>query len=213
MLQLVYVLKSGPVSSSSSDCATHPTSAPLLPAATAVGVSVVTPVLDSAPVPEASPTPTTLPGGPSDAAPTAAPGEATAATAATVAEVVAAADRDLPITAAVPIAVAISTEGAVPDANNSAQPSMAADAGAPAVELMPVVRRAAHFPEVCDRWICPRDHNHLRMTRIIKSLHLFGLRDEARAFFSALQAVVQDWPRAINRDTIQFWREASLYDP
>jgi hypothetical protein len=202
-VQLVYVVKPGPVT----DLVTA-SSLSAVTATAAVGASVtanVTNAIDKSPLPP--------PERSSDASHSAESGEPTTTTttasmAVTVAEVPAA-DRDHPISA-IAAAAAPGTEGTTPVANNSGLLPMASDV--PRGALRPLVRRAAHFQEVSE-WICPRDHNHLRMTRIIKSLILFGLRDEAQAFFSALHEVVQQWPRRINPETIQYWREASLYDP
>ena len=52
----------------------------------------------------------------------------------------------------------------------------------------------------------------LRITRIIKSLHIFGYHDEARAYYAQLMSIVNDFGR-INQKSVAFWREASEYDP
>jgi Opioid growth factor receptor (OGFr) conserved region len=53
-------------------------------------------------------------------------------------------------------------------------------------------------------WVCAADHNHLRLTRILKSLNLLGLRDEARSLYEAISA----FDGVIPARTRLFWREA-----
>lgn len=49
------------------------------------------------------------------------------------------------------------------------------------------VRPSAHFKRRARAsWAASFDHNHLRITRILKSLRIFGLRAHAQAFFDAL---------------------------
>src|SRR6185436_15812087 len=58
-------------------------------------------------------------------------------------------------------------------------------------------------------WLRPHDHNHLRMTRILKSLMLLHLPDEARAFFRALREVYEsEGSGRISDRTMQFWTSA-----
>jgi hypothetical protein len=62
-------------------------------------------------------------------------------------------------------------------------------------------------------WACKMDHNHLRITRIMKSLHIFGLHAEARAFFETLSSHVASGHAPVNQRTLGFWKEAYDYDP
>ncbi|KAK8069989.1 hypothetical protein PG994_006605 [Apiospora phragmitis] len=57
------------------------------------------------------------------------------------------------------------------------------------------------------RWVRRRDHNHLRISRILRSLRVLGLADEARAFFAALVWVFDTYGR-ISDDSMMFWRRA-----
>jgi len=68
------------------------------------------------------------------------------------------------------------------------------------------------FKDRCDNWMPgvknPEkiyDHNHSRLSRIIESLQLFGLKDEAMAFFDCLK---QLWAENINRfepESVEIW--------
>lgn len=51
------------------------------------------------------------------------------------------------------------------------------------------VKRALHFEEASANWISPENHNHLRITRILKCLLTLGLEEEARAFYDCLEDI------------------------
>ena len=50
------------------------------------------------------------------------------------------------------------------------------------------------------------DHNHLRITRILRSLRLFGLEAEAAEFHAQLVAVARRG--AVNRRSLGYWQRA-----
>lgn len=50
------------------------------------------------------------------------------------------------------------------------------------------------------------DHNHLRITRILRSLRLFGLGEEAAALHAELVAVAR--AGAVNRRSLSYWQRA-----
>jgi hypothetical protein len=76
----------------------------------------------------------------------------------------------------------------------------------------PRVVRAASFAERSRNWITPSNHNHLRITRILKSLRLLGLEAEAVALFECLVDIYRveaaKAHRGISEETFQFWRSA-----
>ena len=65
------------------------------------------------------------------------------------------------------------------------------------------------FPEASQNWVARYDHNHLRMTRIIRSLRVLGLESEAQAFFIALKKVCEDAPGQISDKSLRFWTRAA----
>lgn len=75
----------------------------------------------------------------------------------------------------------------------------------------PVVRPAG--PASLDRiraWLAPGDHNLLRVTRILRCLHLLGLQPYARAFLTALLHL--HGTRAVhpvNPTTLRYWQDAA----
>jgi len=61
------------------------------------------------------------------------------------------------------------------------------------------------------RWCKDRDHNLLRITRIIRCLRLFGLDSHAREFYKDVS--VAAFGRPISSTTIAFWHDALHNDP
>jgi hypothetical protein len=72
----------------------------------------------------------------------------------------------------------------------------------------PAVRLATDFPERAANWLHPGNHNHLRITRILKSLTLLGLREDAEAFLECLEAIYAEAPGKISAASLRFWRAA-----
>ncbi|KAI0398027.1 opioid growth factor receptor conserved region-domain-containing protein [Xylariaceae sp. FL0594] len=63
------------------------------------------------------------------------------------------------------------------------------------------------------RWVKWGDHNHLRITRIIRSLRVLGLGDAARSFYDAVRTVqTQKGGSAISRTSIEYFTRASEWD-
>ncbi|KAI8951252.1 hypothetical protein F4801DRAFT_545511 [Xylaria longipes] len=57
------------------------------------------------------------------------------------------------------------------------------------------------------RWVARIDHNHLRITRIIRSLRILGLEGAARDFYDALIEVYKI-RGTIGSSSIAFWKRA-----
>ena len=78
--------------------------------------------------------------------------------------------------------------------------------------LLIKVTRTHYFAAKATVWLSPGNHNHLRITRILRCLSLLGLEAEARAFFECLSEIYeneQSQPRpAISTETILYWRGA-----
>ena len=74
------------------------------------------------------------------------------------------------------------------------------------------VTRAVFFAERSEKSITPSNNNHLRITRILKSLRLLGLESEATAFFDCLTDVyfveLAQFTPGISDETFGFWRAA-----
>ena len=76
------------------------------------------------------------------------------------------------------------------------------------LEGQPPVQRAVNFAERARNWLHPGNHNHLRITRILKSLTLLGLKQEAAAFLKCLEGIYADTPGGISAISMGFWRKA-----
>jgi hypothetical protein len=73
------------------------------------------------------------------------------------------------------------------------------------------IDRSAAFAARAHNWLTPGNHNHLRLTRILRSLRLLGLQQEARMLYGALTAIgEEDGGRSISQVTRDFWRRAAL---
>ena len=74
------------------------------------------------------------------------------------------------------------------------------------------VVRALNFATKATVWLSRGNHNHLRITRILKCLRLLGLEAEAKAFFDCLCEIYKDEQNkpmpAISDGTMLYWREA-----
>ena len=75
------------------------------------------------------------------------------------------------------------------------------------------VEQAPNFGSRADDWLSAGNHNHLRITRIIKCLMLLGLESQAQAFFQALSDIYdverrKQWP-AVSATTFRFWQSAA----
>jgi hypothetical protein len=53
------------------------------------------------------------------------------------------------------------------------------------------------------------NHNHLRLTRILRSTLLLGLEAESAALFHALNAIYREYPTRISARTHAFWSDAA----
>jgi hypothetical protein len=60
------------------------------------------------------------------------------------------------------------------------------------------------------QWLTPENHNHLRLTRMLKSLRLLGNEPEARALYQCLSRLYEEQRRSgyagITARTFRFWQ-------
>lgn len=70
------------------------------------------------------------------------------------------------------------------------------------IEIVP----AADFKMKAANWLFLGDHNHLRITRILKCLTACGLQEHAAAFLKALLAIAE--PGRVSDETIGYWKRA-----
>jgi hypothetical protein len=74
------------------------------------------------------------------------------------------------------------------------------------------VTRAPSFAAKATGWLSPGNHNHLRITRVLRCLTVLGLEAEAKAFFGCLSEIYEDEQNkplpALSDETMLYWREA-----
>ncbi|MGE4248527.1 MAG: opioid growth factor receptor-related protein [Parvibaculaceae bacterium] len=69
--------------------------------------------------------------------------------------------------------------------------------------------RMLAFYRANDHWLIAFDHNHLRITRIIRCLALVLGKDEARTFHDEILALAVAAGDPVNADSLRYWREAA----
>jgi hypothetical protein len=72
----------------------------------------------------------------------------------------------------------------------------------------PRIDRGWNFSERSPNWLRPRDHNFLRLTRIMASLDLLGDPLLAAALQGCLERLYGEYPSLIGETTIGYWRGA-----
>lgn len=68
--------------------------------------------------------------------------------------------------------------------------------------------RMAKFYTQNDHWLVPADHNHLRITRIIRSLDLLVARQDAEDFLNTILRRVGQSNARVSETSQRYWREA-----
>lgn len=71
------------------------------------------------------------------------------------------------------------------------------------------VTESAAYVERSNVWVREHNHNHLRLTRILRACRLLGLLSEAEALARWLDDLAERLPRTINRTTRQYWHRAA----
>ncbi|WP_075535912.1 opioid growth factor receptor-related protein [Candidatus Pelagibacter communis] len=57
-------------------------------------------------------------------------------------------------------------------------------------------------------WICQSNHNHFRITRAIKSLHLIHSNEEAENFKNSVLNLIKGNENKINPISLEFWKNS-----
>jgi hypothetical protein len=68
--------------------------------------------------------------------------------------------------------------------------------------------RAPHWQKSFRSWAVRFDHNHLRITRILRCLRILGLQTECDAFFVALKRICEDPTTNISERSLSYWTRA-----
>lgn len=67
------------------------------------------------------------------------------------------------------------------------------------------IKMSDSFEERAKVWLKPGDHNHLRITRILKCLRIFELEDESQALFNCLTDIKTQYPNKITGKSWNYW--------
>jgi hypothetical protein len=76
------------------------------------------------------------------------------------------------------------------------------------MRILAAAERMLRFYTASNGWLVGYDHNHLRITRIIRSLRLIVGNESANAFRMAIMARVEEAGAAIPASTIAYWNAA-----
>ena len=71
-----------------------------------------------------------------------------------------------------------------------------------------LIVKGSNWEERSKEWITPRNHNFLRLTRMIRSLKLCGMETWAKALHNRLCKIYEENSGTIGPLTKQFWDEA-----
>jgi hypothetical protein len=74
---------------------------------------------------------------------------------------------------------------------------------------------ARDYETRASNWLTPANHNHLRLTRMMRSLRVLGLASEAQALWHALETVYasEAGKNSISERTYKFWTRAATEPP
>lgn len=98
----------------------------------------------------------------------------------------------------------VTTESAVLDTPGPSAPEPASQASPFGYSVI----RGPNFRKASRNWAVHMDHNHLRITRILRCLRVLGLQKECDAFFAALKRVYDDPSINIGPRSLEFWTRA-----
>jgi Opioid growth factor receptor (OGFr) conserved region len=72
------------------------------------------------------------------------------------------------------------------------------------------------FDYRANNWLTRSNHNHLRITRILKSIAILGLKEESAAFLRCLEALYRmesgEQEQRILEETFLYWQSALKID-
>ena len=74
-----------------------------------------------------------------------------------------------------------------------------------------IIKSAEWFLEFLSNnsyWICQNNHNHYRITRVIKSLRLIHSNEEAEKFKNSIMNLIQGNEKKISPTNIQYWKNS-----
>lgn len=73
-----------------------------------------------------------------------------------------------------------------------------------------VVSKSKNYEQRKDNWQSLKNHNLLRVTRVLHCLNDCGLRKTSEAFFSCLMEIVEESPERFSDMTKSYWKNAMV---
>lgn len=67
--------------------------------------------------------------------------------------------------------------------------------------------RMQNFYRDNDFWLQPNDHNHLRITRILKSTALLSSKENAKEFYDFIMRRVREF-QPVTEESLMYWKQA-----
>ena len=72
------------------------------------------------------------------------------------------------------------------------------------------ILKSSDYATKKDNRVKLNNHNHLRISRILKSLTLVGRLDLANAFYNEIMKIVDDDPNNFSEETLYYWKLALI---
>lgn len=70
------------------------------------------------------------------------------------------------------------------------------------------IKKSVHYPQRKTNWLNQGNHNYLRITRVLTSLQILGLRQYSQAFLEFLERLYEEEGPRIGRTTLGYWRRS-----
>ncbi|PQE20710.1 opioid growth factor receptor region protein [Rutstroemia sp. NJR-2017a BBW] len=74
---------------------------------------------------------------------------------------------------------------------------------------LPIIVKSPAFRHKSKNWLMMSNHNHLRISRIIRCLRILGLESEAIAFYNTLSAITTGKTQIVSCRSADYWRRAA----
>lgn len=70
------------------------------------------------------------------------------------------------------------------------------------------IKKSVEYPQRNRNWLSQGNHNYLRITRILTSLRILGLRQYSQAFLEFLERLYEEEGQRIGSTTLGYWRRS-----
>ncbi|MBF0540152.1 MAG: hypothetical protein HQK91_01720 [Nitrospirae bacterium] len=77
----------------------------------------------------------------------------------------------------------------------------------PPLNIESIITCDMNFTKKAENWLSPNNHNHLRLTRILRSLRLLSLEKCSSKLLLKLEEIALQNPHKISKETLHFWQK------